>query len=433
MGGGPLPSRGQLETFFARYTSNGDYLWSQSYGGILGDEALGISIDPAGNMVVVGFIGFDVDFGGGPLYAQGWSAPFVVKLAGDSVPPTATSTPTRTPTPTRTIPPTATRTPTPVVGSLSITGRVTYYSNVQPVPGVNVTLTGPQGRSTQTNGNGDYAFTNLTSGSLSIRPTNFGDRDDAISGLDAAYVLQAVTGIRQLTEDQMLACDVTGNGDLSSLDAAKILQFLVGTASGFPVADSCGSDWLFAPTAVPVSGQSLLPPIISSGDCRRGSIAFNPLTASAQGQSFKAILFGDCTGNWTPPGRRGPPGVGDAECAGVRRPCAPHALRKDRGADLRPRRLVQRGAGHAALRLDFDSGRGATGFTRQPGRSGQPVEPATGNHGSRARQRPAVAWRPPPVRRPRCGHRARDARAVTVVDGSVDESVARAARGLTQR
>jgi hypothetical protein len=302
MGGGPLPSRGQLENFLARYTSNGDYLWSQSYGGILGDEALGISIDPAGNMIVVGFIGFDVDFGGGLLYAQGWASPFIVKLAGNSVPPTATSTPTRTPTPTRTIPPTATRTPTPAVGSLSITGRVTYYSNVQPVPGVDLTLSGPQGRTMQTTGNGDYAFTNLTSGSLSIEPTNFGDRNDAVSGLDAAYVLQAVTGLRQLTQDQLLACDVTGNGDLSSLDAAKILQFLVGTVSGFPVADACGSDWLFAPTAVPMSGQSLLPPIISSGDCRRGSIAFNPLTVSAQGQSFKAILFGDCTGNWSAPG-----------------------------------------------------------------------------------------------------------------------------------
>jgi hypothetical protein len=190
-----------------------------------------------------------------------------------------------------------------MIGSLTVSGRVTYYSNLEPVPGASLILSGPQARSTETNGNGDYAFTNLNPGNVSIEPNKLDDRGNAISGLDAAYVLQAVTGLRPFTNDQMLACDVTGNGALSSLDAAKILQVLVGTVSGFPVADACASDWIFAPTALPMGGgQSVMPPMITSGECRQGSISFNPLNKPVMGQSFKAILFGDCTGNWSASG-----------------------------------------------------------------------------------------------------------------------------------
>ena len=47
--------------------------------------------------------------------------------------------------------------------------------------------------------------------------------------------------------------------------------------------------------------QLLMPPIVDGGTCSPGSIAFNPLAGSAATQDFKAVVFGDCTGNWQPP------------------------------------------------------------------------------------------------------------------------------------
>jgi hypothetical protein len=299
LGGALLIGNGAQDVLLARYSSSGDHLWSRSYGGWLGDSGLGVAVDAARDIVVVGKIGYDVNFGGGLLSAQGgYTAPFVAKLTSGEPEPTRTRTPTATWTPPRT----PTRTPTSVPAGLSLTGRVTYYNSSGPVPGVTVALLGSQGRTTQTTTNGDYSFANLAPAPLSIEPSKLEDRGDAVSGLDAAYILQAVTGLRQLNGDQLLACDVTGNGDLSSLDAARILQFLVGTEHGFPVTESCASDWLFVPGAAPAANQTLVPPVVASGECRQGSIAFNPLSASAQGQSFKAILFGDCTGNWTAAG-----------------------------------------------------------------------------------------------------------------------------------
>jgi hypothetical protein len=34
--------------------------------------------------------------------------------------------------------------------------------------------------------------------------------------------------------------------------------------------------------------------------CQPGTLTFDPLTQSVSGQDFRAVLFGDCTGNWQP-------------------------------------------------------------------------------------------------------------------------------------
>ncbi len=121
-----------------------------------------------------------------------------------------------------------------------------------------------------------------------------------LSSLDAAFVLQSVVRLRTLTAHQALAGDVTGNGQISSLDASRILQFVVGHIDRFPVAERCGSDWVFEPSPTQMPNQSLASPQISSGSCSGGRIAFDPLSGSATGQDFTALLFGDLTGNWAP-------------------------------------------------------------------------------------------------------------------------------------
>jgi hypothetical protein len=168
------------------------------------------------------------------------------------------------------------------------------------VNGATVNLEGPAALVTQTNAAGEFAFNGVGQGDWRIEPRKLGGVGSGVSALDAVYVLQTVVGLRALDSHQQLACDVSGNAGLSALDAALILQYKVGLISDFPVAQACGSDWLFAPQPFSVPNQQSTPPLVAPGTCVNGSIAFQPLASSAAAQDFSAVLFGDCTGNWQP-------------------------------------------------------------------------------------------------------------------------------------
>jgi hypothetical protein len=216
---------------------------------------------------------------------------------------TATSTATRTPVNTASTTATATRTPPATATSTSpllfqLTGSIRTAGG-QPVAGVAVGLP-PTGQSATTDASGAYAFSSAPGVALRIAPRRSGGSGAAVSALDAAWVLQAIAGTRTLTAAQRLAADVTGDGTLSTLDAAHILQRAVGNAAAFPAAQTCASDWLFVPAAAAAPNQSPISPTLASGSCQPGALAFTPLAASASGQSFTAILLGDCTGNWAP-------------------------------------------------------------------------------------------------------------------------------------
>jgi len=59
-----------------------------------------------------------------------------------------------------------------------------------------------------------------------------------------------------------------GQGSLSALDAALILQFLVGTSGRFPAAQRCDSDWLFVPAAASVPNQVVTAPLLTTNQCQ---------------------------------------------------------------------------------------------------------------------------------------------------------------------
>jgi hypothetical protein len=222
--------------------------------------------------------------------------------------PSATPTPTATPLPSS---PTATRTNRPTrtptvnttprrAGHNSVSGSISYYGTDLPVADVAVAARGAVVQSTSTTTDGRYAFPDIPEGGCAIQPSKSGDTGVAISALDAAWVLQAVTGRRRLTDTQALACDVTGSGAMSSLDAAWILRRAVGDAGNFPAADLCGSEWLFLPAPVPLSGQRVVLPAFAAGACQSGVLMLEPLQGVESGQDFSAVALGDCTGNWQP-------------------------------------------------------------------------------------------------------------------------------------
>jgi len=151
----------------------------------------------------------------------------------------------------------------------------------------------------QTDVSGQFSFVDVGSENWQIVPQKFGD-NTGVSILDAVYILESTVGNRTLSPGQKLACDVSGEGQVSILDAVLLLQYTVSLISQFPAAQRCNSDWVFVPQPAAFSNQDVISPAVSSGACQPGAIAFNPLVGQAVGQDFLGVVLGDCSGNWQP-------------------------------------------------------------------------------------------------------------------------------------
>ncbi len=182
-----------------------------------------------------------------------------------------------------------------------VSGQVRYYSGGAAVPAVVVALDGVGSTASYSDLGGAFAFADPGPGDWQLTPSKLGDRGAGVSALDATWTLQAVVGSRTFTAQQRLACDVTGDGSISALDAARMLQLVAGMRDRLPVAETCGSDFAFVPDPASALNQSLVTPQMAPV-CVPGAIAFTPLSPPVAGQDFLAILFGDCTGNWQAPG-----------------------------------------------------------------------------------------------------------------------------------
>lgn len=228
--------------------------------------------------------------------------PTVTRTATRTASATYTASPTRSATITRTATPTLSLTPTPTAttGMVLISGALKYYRDERPVPAATVSVAGPEQRLSVSNESGNYGTLVTTGDAWTVEPSKTGEVNAAVSSLDAAYVLQYVVQKRSFDDFERLACDVTGDGSVSSLDAARILEFVVSKLERFPVAENCGSDWVFVPDPESAPNQQVTSPSIARGECRPGSIAYQPLAGAAPNQDFLGVLFGDCTGNWQP-------------------------------------------------------------------------------------------------------------------------------------
>lgn len=79
-----LRSNGSLDIFFAKYDSNGNYVWAHSMGGAVDwDEGYAIHVDKDGNILLGGFFTNTADFDPSPnvanLISTGWSNAFLAK------------------------------------------------------------------------------------------------------------------------------------------------------------------------------------------------------------------------------------------------------------------------------------------------------------------------------------------------------------------
>lgn len=83
LGGGPLTSvPGSLDIFLVKFDADGNHLWSKSSGYSGVKTATGVAVDGAGNVLLTGYFGGSVDFGGpsGPLTSAGGVDIFLAKF-----------------------------------------------------------------------------------------------------------------------------------------------------------------------------------------------------------------------------------------------------------------------------------------------------------------------------------------------------------------
>ncbi|UCE18874.1 MAG: hypothetical protein JSV84_00535, partial [Gemmatimonadota bacterium] len=169
---------------------------------------------------------------------------------------------------------------TPMDGyEIYILGQITYYSNGEPVPDVVVSLSGDGTGSANTDENGEYRLSSFSIPDLclcndyTVTPSKIDNWCGAVTDYDATLVRQYVLGQISLTPEQLIAADVSGNGQVTMIDANLIEQLSVHAINSFPV-----GDWAFLPE----------------------SISYPDLDSVETDGDFIGILYGDVSGNWEP-------------------------------------------------------------------------------------------------------------------------------------
>jgi hypothetical protein len=79
-GGPTLTSAGGNDLYVAKLTTNGAHVWSKRFGELSNQNAKAATLDPSGNLIIVGNLNGSIDFGGGMLTSAGFADVFVAKL-----------------------------------------------------------------------------------------------------------------------------------------------------------------------------------------------------------------------------------------------------------------------------------------------------------------------------------------------------------------
>ncbi len=82
-GGGPLTAEGGLDLFIAKFDAEGRHVWSRNFKGSAADIGLVIGVDTQDNVMVTGFFSGVLNLGGAPLTAETGTHLFIAKFAPD--------------------------------------------------------------------------------------------------------------------------------------------------------------------------------------------------------------------------------------------------------------------------------------------------------------------------------------------------------------
>jgi hypothetical protein len=178
--------------------------------------------------------------------------------------------------------PTPTNTPTPTAAVVS--GTVTYGNALglptapRFVPGVLISATGSPAVSDTTGASGTYSLTGFGASSYTITPSKSNGQNGSITSFDAAKISQYVVGGSSFTAAQAVVADVSGMGGISSFDAALIARYV----ASLPPPNGSTGNWIFSPA----------------------SNTHVAITTDITGENYAALLMGDVSGNYVPAGSR---------------------------------------------------------------------------------------------------------------------------------
>ena len=170
-----------------------------------------------------------------------------------------------------------------------ISGNISYFSNDAPIPNADVDLTGNDTFTATTNTSGNYLFNDIPGGDYISTP--FKDDDiGGLSGLDASRIARFSAGLYTLNCLEMIAGDVSMNGDISGLDASRVARYAVGSITEL---NDDGIEWVFTPE--PITECADWPPIVYES-----AREYTPLDSDLTDEDFIGIRLGDVSGNWSP-------------------------------------------------------------------------------------------------------------------------------------
>jgi subtilisin family serine protease len=183
----------------------------------------------------------------------------------------AASTPTNTPTFT------PTSTPLPVVSGTVTYGNAIGSPATRFLSNVLVSGAGSPAVSATTNSAGAYSLQGFGAGSYTITPSKSGGQNGAVSSFDAARIAQYIVGNTTFSAAQQTVADVSNAGGISSFDAGLIARFAISS----PPYGSTGN-WIFNPA----------------------SNTHPSINNSINGEDYTALLMGVVSGNWVVSGAR---------------------------------------------------------------------------------------------------------------------------------
>ena len=172
-----------------------------------------------------------------------------------------------------------------------ISGNIGYFSDDAPVPNAEVNLTEVDYTAT-TDEFGEYLFEDIPGGNYVSTPSK--DEDlGGLSGMDASRIARYAAGLYSLDCLEMIAGDVSMNGEISGMDASRVARYAVGTITEL---NDDGIEWVFTPEPIPDCAD--WPPIVYES-----TREYSPLNSDLTDEDFIGIRLGDVSGNWSPDSR----------------------------------------------------------------------------------------------------------------------------------
>ncbi|OQX22811.1 MAG: hypothetical protein BWK80_29230 [Desulfobacteraceae bacterium IS3] len=171
--------------------------------------------------------------------------------------------------------------------AFNVSGNISYYYNLRAVSGVKVDMEGDtETFSDETDANGNYAFTDVPGGNYLSTPSKTEDLG-GLSATDASRISRHVVDLfEDFDEYQLIAADVTRNGEITGTDASRVARYLAGLV---PALNDEDIHWVFVPKT-------------AEGDTASYSAGreYYPLESSKTNEDFIAVRLGDVTGDWVP-------------------------------------------------------------------------------------------------------------------------------------